>query len=482
MLRWANKLFHGGISGDQFLGIEASVQAAKNVDLRSNGRQIVLSQKPTRTSAGVIADWITDFVTIQSTGDVIAFGDTGKIYRQTAGTGEFVLVYTDSSNRKILSAYEYNTYLYWTTSSHLHRIAVSAIDDTWAGTVTEEYKTFSNASSTHHPMIEVYNQLYIGDGKHLTELSSLGTFNATKLPIFADETIVSLTFNGSNIRIYSRRSASVPYSRCYLWDGSSPDYSQFITIEGLAVHAVQQKGNLDYVLAGNKPVVLACSGFDYVVLQKLPNFTGTNSGTFHANCMTADESMVYFGALESGTNTLNRGVWSFGAKDKNFPQCLGNEYSTTNNPASDLVSATHYSGGKLYFAWKNGTTYGLDVVDPTKFSPTGEVVTRAWDGGMAWQKKGLKGVKMAFKTLADGEQIDLYLRRNLATTWGTSVMTIAYSNLTDRDINYKELPTYEVGDPFNFIEAKMVLTAGTNHATSPVITDLIIDAEPIEVL
>lgn len=482
MLRWLSKLWHGGISGDQFLGIPSSVQSAKNVDLRANGRQIILSNKPVRNASSVIADWGVAFVTIQSTGDVIMFGDTGKIYRQTAGAGSFVLVYTDTTNRKITDAYEYNSYLYWTTQSKLHRIAVANIDASWSGDVTEDYKTFTAGNATHHPMIEVYNQLYIGDGKYLAELSSVGVFNGTRLSIFGDETIIGLTFNGSYVRVYARRTASVPQSRCYLWDAVSTDYSQFFTIKGLAVHSVIDKSNFDYILAGDKPVLLACTGLDYQVLKKLPNFTGTNSATFNHNTMTASESLIFFGAVESGTNTLNRGVWSYGAKEKDYPQTLGNEFTTSNASATDLVAAVHYSSGKIYYGWKNGATYGVDVVDNTLYSATGEVITRVWDGDAGYQKKELLGAKIAFNQLALGEQIDLYLRRNLTTTWGTAVLTVAYSDTADRNINYKELPTNAVGDPFNFLEAKIALTAGTNTSTSPVVTDLVIDSNFIEML
>lgn len=481
MFRWLNKLWHGGISGDQFIGVQASVASAKNVDLRSQGRQIILGKKTVRNASGVIADWIMDFVTIQSTGDVIAFGDTGKIYRQAGGTGNFVLVYTDSTNRKITDAYEYNSYLYWSTSSHLHRIAVSNIDNSWSGNVTEDYKTFTNGNATHHPMIEIYNTLYIGDGKNLAQLDSLGVFNGTRLAIFSDETIINLTFNGSYMRVYARRTTNVPLTKCYLWDAVSTDYNQFSVLEGLAIHCAIGKGGIDYIIAGTQPVLLASSGIDFQVIKKLPDITGTNTATLNHNAMSASETLVHFGVCESGTNTINRGIWSYGASNKDFPLSLGNEQTTSNASATDLVSATHYSGGKLYMAWKNGSTYAIDIVDNTLYMPTGEVVTRVWDGDAGFQKKEIKGVKMAFKQLSDGEQIDLYLRRNLTTTWGTAIMTVAYSNTADRSINYKELPTNEVGDPFNFIEAKMVLTAGTNYGTSPIVTDLVIDADYIEI-
>ena len=483
MIRWLSKLWHGGISGDRFLGIANSVQSAKNVDLRKNGRQVVLANKPVRNASGVIADWIMKFVTIQSTGDVIAFGDTGKIYRQATGTGDFVLVYTDATNRKITDAYEYNSYLYWATQSNLHRILVTNIDASWAGDVSVDYKTFTVGNTTYHPMIEVYNNLYIGDGYDLAELNSVGVFTGNKLAIFNDETIIGLTFNGSNVRIYSRRTNNVSEGKCYLWNGVSSSYDQFSRIRGGVPHAVADKDNIDYLLAGtNPPVLMASNGFNFQVLKKLPNITGTNTATFNHNTIVASETLVYFGVCESGTNTINRGVWSYGAKEKDYPQTLGNEFTTSNASATDLVGAVHYSNGKVYYGWKNGSTFAIDVVDNTLYAATGEVVTRAWDADMGYQKKEIIGVKMAFNTLADGEQIDLYLRRNLSTTWGTAILTAAYSNTADRNINYKELPNNLVGSPFNFLESKVVLTAGTNQGTTPALTDLVVDVNPIEQL
>lgn len=480
MIRWLSKLWHGGISGDQFLGIANSVQSAKNVDLRVNGRKVILANKTVRNASGVIADWPMKFITIKSTGDVIAFGDAGKIYRQTAGAGDFALVYTDTSNRKYTDAYEYNGQLLWTTTSKMLSIAVANIDGSWSGDVNEFY-TFANGNATHHPMIEVYNKLYIGDGKALAELDSSFVFTATKISIFGDETIIGITFNGANVKIYSRLSTSVPYGRCYLWNGVASAYNQFTTIRGLAPHAVIDKNNLDYLLAGEKPVLLASTGFDFQVLKKLPNVTGTNTANFNHNCMTANEALIFFGACESGTNTMNRGVWSYGAKEKDYPQALGNEHTTSNASATDLVGAVHYSGGKIYSGWKNGSSYGIDITDNTLFETTGEIVTRVWDADAAYQKKETIAVRMAFNTLAEGERIDLYLRRNLSTSWGSSIISVAYSDVADQGINFKEALTSVVGDPFNFLEARAVLTAGTNQGTSPALTDLVVDANYIEV-
>ena len=92
-------------------------------------------------------------VTIQSTGDIIAFLANGKILRRAAGAGSWTLVYTDSSARNIMNAIEYNGYLYWFTSQYIHRIAIANIDAAWATDVTENYKEFTNKKHNRSPSL-----------------------------------------------------------------------------------------------------------------------------------------------------------------------------------------------------------------------------------------------------------------------------------------------------------------------------------------
>jgi hypothetical protein len=480
MLRWTQNSYFGGNAVDQFIGIKNSFQDGKNIDVRSEPRFVKLAEKPVRNASGVIADWIMDWVTIQATGDVIAFGDTGKIYRQTAGTGDFALAYTDSSNRKITDAYEYNGKLVWATQSNLHYILVANIDATWSTDVVENWKTFTNGNTTYHPMLEVYNNLLIGDGKHVAQLDALGVFTGNKLPIFGDEQVVKLTFNGSVIKVYSQRTANVDYGRSYLWNGTSGSYQEFLPWPG-AIHSAGSLHNLDYVLAGRIPTLYASNGYNIQPLTQLPGFARGSSGTFNHNAMTAVDSTILFGSVNGGTNTLNRGIWSFGRKNKDYPQVLNNEYSTSNGSASDLIGAVHVSNGKVYMGWKNGTTYGIDVTDNSTYAATGELVSRAWDGGYAYVKKEMKAGHISFKTLNAGEKIDLYVKRNLGSSWGSPILTVDYADTADRDINYKEIGTAVV-DPFNFLETKVVLTAGTNSLTTPAVGEIVIDAEPVSVL
>lgn len=482
MPRWIQNSYFGGISGDQFVGIPNSAQSAKNITFRDDSKLLKLAPLVERSSTAVITDLITAFVTVQSSGDVVAFGDSGKIYVQTAGTGSFVLKYTDPTNRKILSAYEYNGFIYWTTPTKLHRLASSFSSGTWSGNVQLDFQTFLNGNALYHPMLEVYNKLYIGDGSTLAEYDEdLGSFNNEKISIFGDEEMVALTFNGARVKFYSHRTSNIEYGRCYLWDGVSQSYNEFIAWEGLFIHSAVSLLNRDYVLAGKKPALYASSGYSSQRLKKIPGFTGVNVGVIGPNSLIAADGLVFFGSILSGASSMNRGVWSYGAKEKDFPFVLNNEFTTSNGNAFDSVGAVHFSGGNIYVSWQNGSTYGLDISNASKYASTGEWVTRAWDGGASSQLKEPLALKIGFKQLAAGEKIEIFFRRNLTSSWGTAVLTVDYANASDRDICYKELLTNELGTVFNFLEMKIVLTSGTSNATTPSLSEVFFEAEFVQI-
>ena len=72
------------------------------------------------------------------------------------------------------------------------------------------------------------------------------------------------------------------------------------------------------------------------------------------------------------------------------------------------------------------------------------------------------------------------IRKDLATSWeATAEIEIDYDadpdgdeSYPDRDITFKELDTaLDIGN-FNFLETKIVLTAGTDQGTTPEFTEL----------
>jgi hypothetical protein len=493
--QWKQKSFYGGFSDDRFLGIENSFRYAKAVEIRKNPNSLTLSYATEKISGSVVTDLIMAIVTISTTGDVIAFGDTGKIYRRTAGAGNFVNCYTQTSNLKIINAFEYNAYLYWFTAAKMHRIAISAIDDTWAGTVTEDYKTFTNGNANAHPAIELNNKMYIGDGFYLAELDSLGTFTGNRLEIFHDEEIRALTFGGATMRIFSRKSTKLESGHKYYWDGTSEAYNEKVYINqvihcaingGGSNSTMSSAGGNDYVIAGRRPYLYASSGYDWIKLKRFPLIYDDENCYLSPNSLDYYDDLLMIGFAESGDASIGRGVWTYGQEDYKYPMSLNFDYPTSNDNNTDIIGAVHNSNGVLYFSWKKTTvgtpdtyTYGIDIVNTAKFALSGSLHSRVHYGNEADEDKAAIGLKMGYDTLYAGEKVEIYLRKNLLANWAsTAELTASYADTADRNTNSKRKDdALDIGD-YTFLETKIVLTAGTSQLTTPELVELSVIFDP----
>lgn len=470
-LSWLQDQFYGGFSDDRFLGISQSFRYAKAVEIRKNPKSLTLAYNVETTTSTECDALANQIVTIQSTGDQIAFLANGKILHRTAGAGAWVLVYTHASNPAILNAIEYNDYLYWFTADYVHRIAISSIThSTW--TPTLNFQAFTRGNANAHPAIELNNILYIGDSDYLSELDSFGAWTANRLAIFGDEEIRSLTFGGTMMRIFARKTNKIDGGHKYYWGGTNSSYDEKIHIKQI-FHTAINIGGEDYIIAGLRPFLYLSSGYDLIDLKRIPLVYDDEQCFFSPNSMGFFDGLVCFAPAESGDASIGRGVWTYGRETKNYPNSLNFDYPTVNDNNTDVVGCVHNSAGVLMFSWKkdNGDStysYGIDYVNTGKFRASGSLHSRVMFGSRASKEKEVAAVVTSFDKLRAGEKIDLYLRKNLATTWPEDPeITIDYTDTDDRDVYSKEDDAAaDIGD-FNFLETKIVLTAGTGQLTTP---------------
>lgn len=483
-LSWIQEQFFGGFSDDRFLGTNNSFSYAKGIEIRKNPKSLKLSyavEKSTSTECDALANAM---VTIQSTGDVIAFLANGKILRRVAGAGSWTLVYTDSSARNIMNAIEYNGYLYWFTSQYIHRIAIFDIDASWSGTVTENYKEFDNKNTIAHPALENNNKLYIGDGSLLAELDRFMTWTPNKLPIFGDEYIRTITFGGSMMRLFANKTNNIDAGHKYYWNGTSEAYNEKVYLKQI-VHAAINDGGEDYILAGLRPYLYISSGYEFIDLKRIPLVTDNKKCFFSPNSMCFHDSLIVMAPAEASTDaSIGRGAWTYGRENKNYPFSLNFDYPTSNDNTTDIIGCVHNAAGVLYMSWKKTTTvgevttysYGIDVVNTTKYRATGEVHSRVLYGNRAHREKASMVTSLSFNALSVGEKVQVYMRKNLASSWeGTPELSVDYAVEADRGIYSKSKDdAQDIGD-FNFLETKILLTAGTNQLTTPELIELDIE-------
>lgn len=476
---WPQSRFYGGFSDDRFMGVEHSFRYAKGVEIRKNPDSLTLAYA-TEAETIVLTAKVNSMTTIKSTGDIIAFCNDGKIWRKAAGTGSWALAYTDTGGAAILSGQEYNDYLYWATAGNIHRIAINKIDASWSGDVSEDYKAFANSNANAHPMLEWNNKLYIGDGFYLAELDSLGTWTNNKLEIFNDEEIRSLTFGGAVMRIFARKSTKLEGGHKYYWNGTSAAYNERVYTNQVIHCAIADGGN-DYVIAGRRPFLYYSSGYEMQPLMRLPLVYDDENLYISTNAIDYYDNLLVFGLGESGDGSVGRGVWTFGREDYKYPFSLNFDYPTSNDNNTDKIFAVHNSNGVLYFSWTNsaGTAFGIDKINTAKFRTSGSLHSRVHYGDSPRHEKAAISVSLAFDKVLAGEKIEVYFRKNLATNWEAAAeISVDYAVVDDRNRYDKVDDTaLDIGD-YNFLETKIVLTAGTNQLTTPELVELAVGFEP----
>jgi hypothetical protein len=327
-------------------------------------------------------------------------------------------------------------------------------------------------------MIELSNQLYVGDGYNLCELSSVGVWSEGKITIFHDEYIRALTFGGSMMRLFSRKSDKVEGGHKYFWDGSAESYNERVVFSQ-AIHCAISDGGNDYVIAGKQPILYSASGYDWVPLKRLPLVSEAQSCYLAPNAIDYYDRLLAFAPAESGTNSIGRGVWTYGQFDQKYPMSLNFEYPSSNDNITDIIGAVHNSDGVLYFSWKNGTSYGIDMVNTGKYRATGELQSIVHYGNEADTDKGAMAIRAAFATILAGEKIQVFAKKDLAAAFpSTAEITVDYAVTTDRDETSKEEDQPMIAGDYNFLETKVVLTAGTGQLTSPELIELSLVFDP----
>jgi hypothetical protein len=182
---------------------------------------------------------------------------------------------------------------------------------------------------------------------------------------------------------------------------------------------------------------------------------------------------------------MGRGVWTWGQWDYKYPTSLNFDYPSSNDNTTDVIGAVHSSNGVLYFSWKNGSTYGIDIVNTAKYRATGELHSIVHYGKEADEKKGAMGIKAGFQILAAGEKIEVFLKKDLESFSASTALSIDYAYTPDSGdtypdrsvLNKREDVAMDAAD-YTFLETKVVLTAGTSQLTTPELIELSVLFDP----
>lgn len=371
----------GWISDDIFAWIRDSYAYSRWIDVRDNWKSISLSK-------AFVADYTPDqpvnvIIRIKS-GDTLAFWNNGWIFKKTAWVWSKVTTATPAN--PIISACEFNWYIYRTQNTLLHRIKSSDFGANITGVEILWFHALNN--TTYHPLLVSMWSMYIGNGEQYSEIDINNTFNDITV-IEKWSTIKKLMDLWGVIRVVTE--SEIGMNTIYLFDKAWEFADQAIPLWGAWI-----KNGIVFEWYTYIITKWGLTALDWYKLYKLKDVTDTSD--FMETIVNYKDKLViwWVGA-----------IYTRGKKNKNYTDVLVSEWVTSNNQPNDVMRAIFSTGDDLYVAWSNGATNKIDKLSDTTYAQTGELITRAYYGNDLHTVKQWIDILYWFKTLIANQEIEL---------------------------------------------------------------------------
>lgn len=464
----------GGIADSDYLGTEGSVAEAVNLDIHGEAGLITCNQKLTKDSGSTVTELLIAKVAA-SNGSTYHFGDAGGIYeREAAGTWtKRATASPAAGSAAILSAHEYQGYIYYAMQNRLGRIALPAAAGSWAGR-DDNWATFSNGDATFHPMHEVNLVLYIGDKNYVAQVDG-STFSANALDIKSPLRISALWNLDTDLLVGTYVAANVLRTEIIRWNTWSVSYTVSDPIPEAGINAFLDTDNNVVVNCGLKGNLYIYDGAQLEQYRQIKgNWGGTNKAKVNTNCTYNFGGMPLFG-LSAVTGTgVNLGVYSLARTSRNYPFVLNLEYtiSTGNITGIQIGTITPISADQFLVSWRDdngGTTYGVDILNLSQ-KATGYFVSRNMMVDRQVQTN-YGEVNVPYRSIPDDGDIEIYTSVNHAAFSGTPDTT---KKDTDRLVKCKEEHVGAAG----VVKVKVRLVPSTaSPNVAPEVEMLIVDVD-----
>lgn len=376
------------------------------------------------------------------------------------GTGDWTLTLHDDANNVLATStvttanITANTYLDFEFSSqirlyvkpsartyHLH--LTSTIADGTVKCITSndlntcDYTIYADrlisTNNGFHPMAQFLQYVLIGNERYLSVWEPLSDTPSNlewlrhRLDFGPGYEVCGITTTDEYAVIaVERRSTSgsrdFQEGRLFFWDGLSEAPNFSIEVQEGSPEAIYTAQNMPYVIVNGALYVWA-GGKNLIKLRTLLNtdteFSNISDTTrVYPNMMAIRRGVMVFGYPSiTASTTMEHGVFSWGAVDKNFPTSFGYNYViSTGTRTYDGVNALRIGtvrnfGDTLYISWRDdsqavGFKYGLDVVDNSSTpAASGSWEGRIFDGEAVFKQKTGRDMKLTCQTLPAGVTI-----------------------------------------------------------------------------
>jgi len=445
----------GGISDSDYLGARNSVAELVGINIHDEAGIMKLNQRLAEIDDATSAiDGLIKSIVPASNGNTYFFNSgNGKVWKRTSG-GVWSLLFTASpaaGAAGILCAREYQGYVYYAMQSRLGRfdLATETNADSWA--------TFGVTDADYHPMREVNQVLYIGDGNQVAQVDA-GTFSANALDIKTPLRISALGKYSTDLLVGTYVASNVVGTEILRWNTWSDSFSVSDTIPEVGVNAFLETDNRIVVSCGTKGNLYMYNGRDLEWYKQIKGTWGnsTNKAIVHPNAVMNFHGLPLFGLSQQTGTGVSLGVYSFGRTNPNYPYVLALEYPISTGSLTGIeIGAIAPYGDQFYVSWKEGSSYGVDLLDLSNKYATGWITTRntLFDRNM---ESTYRKIQVPYRSYPTGTDIDISVSKNHG----------AMTEITDTKVDAKRLlveTNKDVGECSVF-KGKVTLTGSDNDS------------------
>ena len=346
------------------------------------------------------------------------------------GTGNWTLTVHDAANtalgsKTIANASLANEDIDFTFASdlrpvigatyHFHLTSTVANGTVTTGTASDledvdyhEYFGILINDDDYHPMAKILGKLVIANERYLATWDGVSYDpNAVELPsglkvrtlTRVEEFITAGTWSGAAITDNDEGFE-------FFWDGVSPAYNFSSELGAGGINAMTILGGKRFLVAGSTSILYLGNGVDNPAEElKIPDIGDGKYVEIYPGAIDVWDGMLHIGVSGGGdSSTVLRGVWQYGKKDYRLSLALNYAYTISDNTDEQdtdvTIGAIKGVGRNLFIGWKNGSTYGVDVV-----SSTGNPAATAKYGSLIFNDRRIFKKKKALTLIANHEAL-----------------------------------------------------------------------------
>ncbi len=458
----------GGISDSLLSGIPDSLYRMIGLDPHSEPALLKAEQKLTKDSGSTVTEFCK-WQLVSSNGRTYHFSsESGKIWeRDTSGTWTLAFTTTAAAGEvKCLGVIEHRGYIVWATQSRLHRILATNAEGAaeWTANASLNWQTFGVTNSSFHPMVEQNLNLYIGDGNYLAEWDGTA-FTANALDIKTPLVIKCLGKIGTDVLLGTVVDANITKTEILRWNTWSVSFTTSDTIEEVGVNAFLPADNFVYVSAGQSGNIYSYDGEKLELYRKVQGtYSSTAKCVVHPDAVANLDGQVLFGVSNSTGNPCLQGVYRIGRHSRNYNWITDLAYPISERSGGTFVTSTIEIGSiitlgqKILVSWKNGSTYGVDLLDASNKCDGAYFETRVMRPDRLVNSVFSRFV-MPYSSLPASTALTLTYDKNYTGSYTTPTS----SQITDVD---RKIITLEEGIEATALQLKVVFTCSSNSTPS----------------